>query len=281
MFTLSTATCHAAKQFAAQFYARAQGARQNEPCPRSVNHERQACSDSGLSCRIRQRHQLGHALEGWLRVVLQEQAMCDGISVKPTRLCCRLVLVQELSREPVVAVRVAATCPVVAVTHISGSRAPAMWPDNLFEPIHFADRPNSASVGRPTSEVPDDNGKTFLHVPKQLCASRAGSVFRDISGPRMIRVERYAHGEAGPAGSIKVAVLTLCGRELMCSDSPIKHGFTFPPSSSTFVEFDSMAELERIFSILSDGGQVLMPLGNYGFSQRSAGSMIGLVCPGS
>ena len=84
----------------------------------------------------------------------------------------------------------------------------------------------------------------------------------------MVRVERYAHGEPGPVGSIKVAVFTLCGREFMCSDSPIKHGFTFTPSSSTFVEFDSVVELERVFAILSAGGQVLMPLDNYGFSQR-------------
>jgi len=34
------------------------------------------------------------------------------------------------------------------------------------------------------------------------------------------------------------------------------------------VEFDSQVELERVFGVLSEGGQVLMPLGNYGFSQR-------------
>ncbi len=84
----------------------------------------------------------------------------------------------------------------------------------------------------------------------------------------MVRVERYAEGQGGPAGTIKVAVFTLCGREFMCSDSPIKHGFSFTPSSSTFVDFDSAAELERVFAILSKDGQVLMPLGNYGFSER-------------
>jgi predicted 3-demethylubiquinone-9 3-methyltransferase (glyoxalase superfamily) len=83
----------------------------------------------------------------------------------------------------------------------------------------------------------------------------------------MVRVERYAEG-GGPAGTIKVAVFTLCGREFMCSDSPVKHGFTFTPASSTFVDFDSVAELERVFGILSEGGQVLMPLANYGFSRR-------------
>lgn len=84
----------------------------------------------------------------------------------------------------------------------------------------------------------------------------------------IVRVERYAQGEPGPVGSIKVAVFTLCGQEFMCSDSPIEHGFTFTPSTSIFVEFDSVPELERVFGMLSDGGQVLMPLGDYGFSSR-------------
>lgn len=84
----------------------------------------------------------------------------------------------------------------------------------------------------------------------------------------MVRVERYAQGEPGPVGSIKVAVCTLCGQEFKCSYSPIEHGFTFTPSTSIFVELDSVPELERAFDILSDGGQVLTPLGDYGFSSR-------------
>jgi predicted 3-demethylubiquinone-9 3-methyltransferase (glyoxalase superfamily) len=85
---------------------------------------------------------------------------------------------------------------------------------------------------------------------------------------RVLRVERYAEGDIGPAGSIKVAVFTLCGREFMCSDSPVKHAFTFTPSSSTFVDFESVEDLERAFGVLSTDGQVLMPLGSYGFSER-------------
>jgi predicted 3-demethylubiquinone-9 3-methyltransferase (glyoxalase superfamily) len=92
--------------------------------------------------------------------------------------------------------------------------------------------------------------------------------FDTFPDSRMIGAERYAEGEAGPAGTIKVAVFMLCGREFMCSDSPVKHNFSFTPASSTFIEFDSVAELERVFAVLSESGQVLMPLDNYGFSQR-------------
>ncbi len=84
----------------------------------------------------------------------------------------------------------------------------------------------------------------------------------------IVHVEKYTDGEPGPVGTIKVAVFTLCGREFMCSDSPIAHEFSFTPSSSTFVEFDSLEELERAFSILSEEGDVLMPLDNYGFSHK-------------
>jgi predicted 3-demethylubiquinone-9 3-methyltransferase (glyoxalase superfamily) len=92
--------------------------------------------------------------------------------------------------------------------------------------------------------------------------------FATFPDSRIVQVERYAPGEPGPEGTIKVATFTLYGREFMCSDSPIKHGFSFTPSSSTFVDFDFEAELERTFGVLSEGGQVLMPLDDYGFSRR-------------
>jgi predicted 3-demethylubiquinone-9 3-methyltransferase (glyoxalase superfamily) len=92
--------------------------------------------------------------------------------------------------------------------------------------------------------------------------------FATFPDSRMVRVERYAEGDPGPPGTIKVAVFTLCGREFMCSDSPIRHNFSFTPSSSTFVDFDSAEALERAYRALAEFGQVLMPLDNYGFSER-------------
>ena len=48
----------------------------------------------------------------------------------------------------------------------------------------------------------------------------------------------------------------------------MEHGFTFTPAMSLFVECESEAELDAAFDRLSDGGKVLMPVGNYGFSSR-------------
>jgi predicted 3-demethylubiquinone-9 3-methyltransferase (glyoxalase superfamily) len=80
-------------------------------------------------------------------------------------------------------------------------------------------------------------------------------------------VSRYGAGEQGPEGSVRVATFSLAGQTVMCIDSPVKHAFTFTPAFSFFVDCASEDELRRLAAALGEGGQALMPLGNYGFSQ--------------
>lgn len=80
-------------------------------------------------------------------------------------------------------------------------------------------------------------------------------------------VTRYGPGEPGPENSIKVAKFTLAGQTVMCIDSPVKHAFTFTPAFSFFVDCASESDLRRFAAALGEGGQALMPLANYGFSQ--------------
>ena len=87
-------------------------------------------------------------------------------------------------------------------------------------------------------------------------------------GSEILQVERYGPGEHGAEGSFKRATFTLAGQEFLCLDSPVKHDFTFTPSISLIVDCESEAELEERFAKLSAGGQVLMPLDNYGFSTK-------------
>lgn len=87
-------------------------------------------------------------------------------------------------------------------------------------------------------------------------------------GSEVKQLERYGSGEPGPEGTVKRADFTLAGQDVICIDSPAKHAFTFTPSMSLFVECESEAELNKAFEQLSEGGQVLMPLDNYGFSRR-------------
>lgn len=86
----------------------------------------------------------------------------------------------------------------------------------------------------------------------------------------VVRMEKYGEGEQGPTGTVKLATFRLYGREFRCIDSPIEHAFSFTPSTSTFIEFESVEELERVFRALSEGGEILMPPDNYGFSQMFA-----------
>jgi predicted 3-demethylubiquinone-9 3-methyltransferase (glyoxalase superfamily) len=89
-----------------------------------------------------------------------------------------------------------------------------------------------------------------------------------ISNSKIGHIERWGAGGPGKEGSVMRASFTLNGVDFMATDSPPMHAFTFTPSMSIFVECDSEAELDRAFAALSEGGKVLMPLGNYGFSKK-------------
>jgi predicted 3-demethylubiquinone-9 3-methyltransferase (glyoxalase superfamily) len=89
-----------------------------------------------------------------------------------------------------------------------------------------------------------------------------------FSGSEIKRIERYGPGEPGAEGTVKRADFVVGGHQLMCIDSPGKHNFTFTPSISIFVDCQNEAEQEAAFKQLSEGGGVLMPLDNYGFSTK-------------
>lgn len=93
------------------------------------------------------------------------------------------------------------------------------------------------------------------------------SLFADSA---ITQIDRYGPGEMGAEGTVKLATFTLAGREFLAIDSPVKHAFDFTPSMSLFADCASEAELDTVFARLSDGGKVLMPPGNYGFSTKFA-----------
>lgn len=85
---------------------------------------------------------------------------------------------------------------------------------------------------------------------------------------RVDTVERYGAADAGPAGTIKRADVTFGDHRLVVIDSPVKHAFGFTPAMSLFVDFEAAGPLDAAFATLSDGGQVMMPIADYGFSRR-------------
>jgi len=91
------------------------------------------------------------------------------------------------------------------------------------------------------------------------------SVFDDAE---IVSINRYDKGQGGPEGTVMNAVFKLAGGEYMCIDSPAKHGFTFTPAMSLFVQCDSEQQAEELFTKLSDSGAVMMPLGTYPFAKK-------------
>lgn len=91
------------------------------------------------------------------------------------------------------------------------------------------------------------------------------SLFADSE---ILSVDHYGPGEQGPEGSVRLAEFRLGGQRFKCIDSPIEHEFSFTPSFSIYVDCEDVEELERAFAKLAHGGKVLMPLDNYGFSER-------------
>lgn len=69
---------------------------------------------------------------------------------------------------------------------------------------------------------------------------------------------------------VAMAVLHLKGLKIMVNDSVIQHNFTFTPSTSIFVECESIDEIDSLVAQILEGGQALMPLDNYGFSKKFA-----------
>lgn len=92
-----------------------------------------------------------------------------------------------------------------------------------------------------------------------------------IPGSDIQSITRYGPDEEGVEGSVKIAHASLGGLKVIINDSPIKHDFTFSPSLSLFVVLADEAEIERVVKTLAaDGGSMLMPLGDYGFSRKFA-----------
>jgi len=81
-------------------------------------------------------------------------------------------------------------------------------------------------------------------------------------------IARYGPEGPGKEGSVVQATFTLAGQRVMCIDSAVKHAFTFTPAISLFVTCATEGDLDRRYETLLEGGQALMPLGDYGFSRK-------------
>ena len=89
-----------------------------------------------------------------------------------------------------------------------------------------------------------------------------------VPGSEILEIKRYPAGGPGAEGSVMLATFSVAGQVVLCTDSPVTHGFTFTPSFSFFVECESREQFDGLWSALADGGGVMMPPDTYGFSQH-------------
>lgn len=89
-----------------------------------------------------------------------------------------------------------------------------------------------------------------------------------IEDSEITSIVRYGPNESGDEGTVMQATFTLKDQVFMCIDSNIAHQFDFTPSFSIYVNCDTEAEIDALYHKLLEGGQALMPLGDYGFSKK-------------
>jgi len=91
-----------------------------------------------------------------------------------------------------------------------------------------------------------------------------------FSEAKILELHRYGPNQAGKEGTVMRAVFSIKDLTLLCTDSVVKHGFTFTPSISLFVNCDSEEEINRLYESLAANGNAFMPIGDYGFSRKFA-----------
>ena len=91
-----------------------------------------------------------------------------------------------------------------------------------------------------------------------------------FTGAQVLDIVRYGANGGGAEGSVKKARFSMGGQTILCTDSTVKHAFSFTPSFSFFVECESESEISRLYDALVATGTAFMPIGNYGFSSKFA-----------
>ena len=109
---------------------------------------------------------------------------------------------------------------------------------------------------------------TFLTFQKEDAEAAMNFYMGLFDNSKVVNIKRWGKQGPGKEGTIMHATFTLNGNLYMCSDSPPIHEWDFTPAVSNFVECTDENQLQDLFTNLSQGGKVMMPINNYGFSQK-------------
>ncbi len=109
---------------------------------------------------------------------------------------------------------------------------------------------------------------TFLTFQKEDAEQAMNFYLKLFDNSEIVNIKRWRKEGPGKEGTIMHATFSLNGKLFMCSDSPPVHDWGFTPAVSNYVECMTEDQLQNLFTKLSENGKVMMPLANYGFSQK-------------
>lgn len=93
------------------------------------------------------------------------------------------------------------------------------------------------------------------------------SVFDDVE---VVFLNRFGPESNEWEGKIMQGLIRIGELNIMLSDSSVSHDFSFTPSTSLFIECESMNEQMRYYEKIKSKGAILMPIDDYGFSKQFA-----------
>ena len=109
---------------------------------------------------------------------------------------------------------------------------------------------------------------TFLTFQKEDAEQAMNFYIGLFDNSKIVDLKRWGAEAPGKEGTIMHATFSLNGQLFMCSDSPPVHNWDFTPAVSNYVDCADENELNHLFTKLSEKGEVMLPLDNYGFSQK-------------
>ena len=111
---------------------------------------------------------------------------------------------------------------------------------------------------------------TFLTFQKEDAEQAMNFYVGLFDNSKIVDLKRWGKEGPGKEGTIFHATFKLNGKLFMCSDSPPIHEWGFTPAVSNYVECEDENQIEQLFTKLSENGQVMMPMNNYGWSSKFA-----------
>jgi predicted 3-demethylubiquinone-9 3-methyltransferase (glyoxalase superfamily) len=104
------------------------------------------------------------------------------------------------------------------------------------------------------------------------------SVFEDAEVGQVIRAR--AQDPGWTEGTLQYAIFKIAGQRVLCINTPPPgnkehniapwHEFKFNPAITIYVERDSKEDFDKLYEVLSEGGEIYLPAESYGFSPRFA-----------